>query len=71
MVRADALTPEALIKAMEAGNFYASTGIELEELKVERNTLRVKVKQHKLLHPIRALLPVWQVCEASLRRASL
>lgn len=47
MVRADALTPEALIKAMEAGNFYASTGIELEALQVERNTLRVKVKQEE------------------------
>lgn len=44
MVKAEALTPEALIKAMEAGDFYASTGVELSELRVEKKTITVKVK---------------------------
>lgn len=44
MVKADALTPEALIKALEAGDFYASTGIVLSELKVEKKTITIKVK---------------------------
>jgi hypothetical protein len=44
MVNAEALTPEALIKAMEAGNFYASTGVELAELKVEKKRITIKVK---------------------------
>ena len=44
MVKAEALTPTALIKAMEAGDFYSSTGVELLELKVEKKTITIKVK---------------------------
>jgi hypothetical protein len=44
MVKAESLTPQALIAAMEAGNFYASTGVELEDMTFKRNTLSVKVK---------------------------
>jgi hypothetical protein len=44
MVKAESLTPEALIKSLEAGNFYASTGVELEDVKMERSILFVKVK---------------------------
>jgi len=44
MVKAEALTPAALIKALEAGDFYASTGVELLELKTERKTISIKVK---------------------------
>ena len=44
MVKAEALTPEALIKAMEEGDFYASTGVELSELRVEKKTISIKVK---------------------------
>jgi hypothetical protein len=44
MVKAEALTAEALIKAMEAGDFYASTGVELSELRVENKTITIKVK---------------------------
>jgi hypothetical protein len=47
MVRSKSLTPEALIAAMETGDFYASTGIELEELKIENNTLIISVKEEK------------------------
>ncbi|MBL7850119.1 MAG: histidinol-phosphatase [Cyclobacteriaceae bacterium] len=44
MVRATALTPEALIGAMEAGDFYSSTGVVLDEVRFSGNTLTVQVK---------------------------
>jgi len=43
-VHADALTPKSLIEAMESGEFYASTGVELTELENADNTLSVDVK---------------------------
>ena len=45
VVRANALTVGALIGAMEQGQFYASTGIELRRLRFRNNKLTVKVKQ--------------------------
>jgi hypothetical protein len=44
MVKSTSLTPAALINALEAGDFYSSTGVELSELKVEKKTLMIKVK---------------------------
>jgi len=44
VVRADRLTPESVIKAMQAGNFYASTGIVLKDLKFDGKTLEVAIK---------------------------
>lgn len=43
MVRAQALTPDAIIAAMEAGNFYATTGVVLESITHagERLALRI------------------------------
>jgi hypothetical protein len=37
-VRAKELTPGALIAAMEAGDFYASTGVELSDVKYDSAT---------------------------------
>ncbi|MEB8327985.1 histidinol-phosphatase [Flavobacteriaceae bacterium KMM 6897] len=45
MARADSLNPKSLIAAMEAGEFYASTGVEIKELIVDNNTLTVEVKK--------------------------
>ena len=45
MVLADSLTPASLISAMEAGDFYATTGVILEEIKIANDALRVKVKE--------------------------
>ena len=42
-VRSDALTPEALIAAMDRGDFYASTGLDLEDVAFDGRTLRVRV----------------------------
>ena len=43
MVRARALTGVALIEAMERGDFYASTGVTLEDVTFRRNRLAVQV----------------------------
>lgn len=45
MVLADSLTPNALIRAMEAGDFYATTGVILEDVNVEFNALNIRVKE--------------------------
>jgi len=47
MVQADTLNPKSLINAMEAGQFYASTGVELKDIIFENNTLSVEVKADK------------------------
>ena len=43
MVRARRLTPEDIIHAMEAGDFYASSGVTLKSVRRSRNELRVEV----------------------------
>lgn len=45
MVRAAALQPAALIEAMEKGDFYATTGVELTEMNFANNQLSIAVKQ--------------------------
>ncbi|GAA4402738.1 hypothetical protein GCM10023187_18140 [Nibrella viscosa] len=44
MVNAPELTPKALIEALEAGRFYATTGVELKQLPQSANTLTVRIK---------------------------
>lgn len=44
MVRAKELKPAALIEAMEKGDFYATTGVELKELNFKDRTLSLAVK---------------------------
>jgi hypothetical protein len=43
MVQTDSLTPASLIRAMEAGKFYASSGVVLDDLRFEDNTLSIEV----------------------------
>ncbi|WOK07591.1 histidinol-phosphatase [Imperialibacter roseus] len=43
MVQADSLRPASLIEAMEAGDFYGSTGVTLSRISREGNKLRVEV----------------------------
>lgn len=47
MVRSNELTPASLILAMEAGDFYASTGITLRELFMKDNFLHIEVEPEK------------------------
>lgn len=49
MVRGEALTPDALLAAMHAGDYYATTGVTLDDVAFDAaaRTLRVKVKAEK------------------------
>jgi len=44
MVRSDKLNEEDLLMAMNRGDFYASNGVELEDVTFENGTLSIKVK---------------------------
>jgi hypothetical protein len=44
MVRAPALTPAALVTAMEAGEFYASTGVRLKDVRRTPTELAVDIE---------------------------
>lgn len=46
-VRANRLDARDLLGAMEAGNFYASTGVVLEDIVVEANRLTVRIQQDR------------------------
>jgi hypothetical protein len=43
MVRAESLAPEALVDAMVRGDFYATSGVVLEEIDVKKDSLSVKI----------------------------
>jgi hypothetical protein len=43
VVRADRLTPESILRAMDAGDFYCSTGVTLKDISFRDNTLTVQV----------------------------
>lgn len=43
-VRAEALTPEAIIAAMEAGDFYASSGVALREVKFDERSQTLEIE---------------------------
>lgn len=45
MVLADSLKPGSLIRAMEAGDFYATTGVLLDEIDVRERTIHIDVKE--------------------------
>lgn len=45
VVRAAQLTPKAIIDALASGDFYASTGVELDELTTGADTLSLKIKR--------------------------
>jgi len=47
MVRAEELTPKALISAMEKGDFYATTGVLFKKLQTKKGTLTVEVDAKK------------------------
>jgi hypothetical protein len=44
MVRAKHLTAESIVKAMEEGDFYSSSGVTLNDVKREKNQLSVAIK---------------------------
>ena len=46
-VRAERLETRALLTALERGDFYASTGVELEDYSSDARTVRIKIKLEK------------------------
>jgi hypothetical protein len=44
VVRAARLTPESIVHAMEAGDFYASTGVRLKDVRREKHRLTVEIE---------------------------
>ena len=46
-VRAPALTADAILTALEVGGFYASTGVELEDVIIEERTLELRIRQDR------------------------
>jgi hypothetical protein len=47
MVRSDSLQADALIDALEAGNFYATTGVTLDDVTFDQNTLSLSVQEEE------------------------
>lgn len=45
MVRAVKLTPEAILDALSAGEFYASTGVELSDIQATGRSLTITIKE--------------------------
>ncbi|MEN6575901.1 MAG: hypothetical protein ABFD90_06110 [Phycisphaerales bacterium] len=43
VVRADRLTPESILRAMDAGDFYCSTGVKLKDIAFRDDTLTVQI----------------------------
>lgn len=43
VVRSPNLTPESIIKAMKAGNFYSSTGVVLKDIQFDGRELKIKI----------------------------
>lgn len=46
-VRTDKLTPNSILKALENGDFYASTGVELNDYQANRQTIKIIIKEQK------------------------
>jgi hypothetical protein len=44
MVRAEKLEADALVEAMERGDFYSTSGVELEDLRFENGEMIIKIK---------------------------
>lgn len=44
MVRANHLTPEAIIKAMEAGDFYSSTGVAVNDIRHNETSIAIDIQ---------------------------
>jgi len=47
MVRATALTPEALIASLEKGDYYSSTGVTLNRLEYKNNRIKIGIESEK------------------------
>jgi hypothetical protein len=46
-VRANELTPQAILESLDNGNFYASTGVEIEEYLADDKRISIKLKEDR------------------------
>jgi hypothetical protein len=46
-VRAAKLDPASIVSALDAGHFYASTGVELDSIVVKGQDMRIKIRQYR------------------------
>jgi len=46
-VRAPELTAEAIKSAIERGDFYASTGVELDDYQASNNQVTIKIEENR------------------------
>jgi hypothetical protein len=46
-VRAQKLDPASIASALDAGHFYASTGVELDSIVVKGQDMRIKIRQYR------------------------
>jgi hypothetical protein len=44
VVRAKFLTPESIVRALEAGDFYASTGVVLKDIQSDGSTIKIQIQ---------------------------
>ena len=47
MVRAERLAPRLIVDALERGDFYASTGVELSDYNVTDKAITITIKQQE------------------------
>lgn len=47
VVRAASLTPQAILEALSHGDFYASIGVELEDISSSEKHLQIKIKEQR------------------------
>jgi hypothetical protein len=47
MVRSTELTPEAILSAMNTGDFYASSGVTVNDIQCSAKTIRIQIKPEK------------------------
>jgi len=72
MVRADALTPDALFAAMDRGDFYASCGVELDDVRFDGRRLRVRVPAKRgVTHKVRFIVSKKSFSEKPVRTVEL
>jgi predicted metal-dependent phosphoesterase TrpH len=69
-VRAERLTPSAILEAMEAGDFYASTGVVLTDFQVTPSSMTVTVRRrafekYRVLFIGRGGRVLWEVASSS------
>lgn len=48
VVRAEALTPQAIVAALERGDFYASTGVEIADVTASPEEITVTIRENKV-----------------------